>query len=180
VLPIAITADARRSSAIAAVSELLRKLRTDFAFVGSVARCAWVGEPVTAGAIDVLAALSAEGRHQVPMMAMHRGFLVDQQALEAAQELDLIPLRRPVEGEEIRIHVLIASNALYGLMVRDATTAPMAEGEVRVVTAEDYALMLMLAEEPAFDIVSSLPGFDAPAFNRRLRSIGLGAGAIRQ
>lgn len=171
--PNPIFADPARSAAIAAVSDLLTRLRTEFAFVGSVARAAWLGGPVSGGAIDVISAVSAEGRHQIPMMAMNRGFRVDQEALERAQELDLVPLGWPHSGEEIRIHVLIASNALYGTMIRDSVAAAAGEVALRVVAREDFALLLMMSEDPAFDEVAAQEGFDRDGFNRRLSSIGL-------
>jgi hypothetical protein len=176
--PHAISGDLSHVAAIAAATELLTRLRTDFAFVGSVARAAWLGEPVGSGSIDLIAALSAEGRHQVPMMAANRGFIVDREDLEAAQELDLVPLRWPHDAGEVRIHVLIASNALYGTIVRDAVVASMGDLEFRVVLPEDYALFLMLADDRTFDEVVSLDSFDKEKFNRRLESIGLASKAL--
>lgn len=176
--PHAIAGDLPHAAAIAATADLLARLRTDFAFVGSVARAAWLGEAVRSGAIDVIAALSAEGRHQVPVMAANRGFNVDREDLEAAQELDLVPLRWPHDAGEVRIHVLIASNALYGTIVRDAIGAALGDLELRVVLPEDYALFLMLADDKTFDDVINLHCFDREKFNRRLESIGLASKAL--
>jgi hypothetical protein len=175
VQPHPILATPAREAAIVAVAELLTKLRTEFAFVGSVSRGAWLGEVVDVGAIDTLASLSAEGRHQVPMMASHRGFRIDEQTLQRAQELDLVPLRWVAAEEEVPVHVLIASNALYGNMVRDAVPARLGEIELRVVAAEDLALLLMMSEDAACERVRDLEGFRTERFNQRLSAIGLGS-----
>ena len=171
------TLDESARAATLAVADLLTRLRTDFAFVGSVAKSAWFGSAVDGGPIDVLVALSPEGRHQVPMMASNRGFVIDREALDASQLLDLVPLRWPFGGDEVRIHVLIASNALYGTMIRDAAAVTIDELTVKVVAAEGLALLLMLSEDyesqALLERLVATEGFDLEGFNRTLESIGL-------
>src|SRR5437016_3106072 len=96
--------------AIEAVHELLTKLRLDFVFTGNVARAAWLGEAVESGSIDVLALMAPEQKNSVAMMASNRGFRVDRDEVTESEELDLVPM----SFDEIRVHVLVASNALYG------------------------------------------------------------------
>src|SRR5207237_2521219 len=79
--------------AIAAVSELLTKLRLDFMFVGSVARASWLGGTVDSGSIDVVAVMQPQQKNQIAMMASNRGFTVDRDEVEKAEELDLVPLK---------------------------------------------------------------------------------------
>jgi hypothetical protein len=175
VLPNAVFADPAHSAAIAAITELLSRLRTDFAFVGSVARAAWIGGPVSEGPVDVIAAVTAEGRHQIPMMARNRGFRVDDKALDQAQELDLVPLSWAHGSSEVRIHVLIASNALYGTMIRDSVPAVAGATELNVVSRGDFALLMMMNNDPAFEQLTAQPDFDRAGFNQLLASIGLGS-----
>jgi len=164
---------------IAAVDDLLGRLRTERAFVGSVASAAWTGRRVESAAVDVLVALTPEGRSQVPMMASNRGFTVDRAELEAAEQLDLVPLRFGTGDSEVRIHVLIASNALYGNMVRDAVQAVSGDVSIRVITAEDLALLLTVAEDETStllrDEVIARTGreFQLDRLNNKLTSIGL-------
>lgn len=166
-------------SAIAAVDDLLGRLRTERAFVGSVAVSAWLDRPVQGGSVDVLVTLTPEGRTQVPMMASNTGFTVVREEVEAAEQLDLVPLRFGDEGSQVRIHVLIASNALYGTMVRDATPALMGESEIRVVAAEDFALLLTVADDESSiemreQLISAAGDLiDLRRLNERLTSIGL-------
>jgi hypothetical protein len=176
-----ITADPARTAAIVAVADLLTRLRTEFAFVGAVARSAWLGDPVLSGPVDVLVTLSPEGRTQIPMMASNRGFRVDRDELEAARELDLVPLWRPHQGEEVRIHALIASNALYGTMVRNALDATIGEYSVRVLRSEDLAILATLADdEPLRRSLLDAAPFDRVSFNDRLRSIGLSGKVVAE
>ncbi|HVR38606.1 MAG TPA: hypothetical protein VMU84_05895, partial [Thermoanaerobaculia bacterium] len=112
-----IRATARYSRALHATAELLTKLRLDFAFVGSVARVAWLGGEVSESSIDVIAVMNPEQKNQVAMMASNRGYRVDRGEIDASVELDLIPLNFVDEEGEVRVHVLVASNALYGRMV---------------------------------------------------------------
>ena len=164
----AIRASAAHAAAIHAVAELLGKLRIESMFVGSVARSAWLGSEVNAGSIDVLALMNAPQKNQLAMMASNRGFRVEKSEIEQSEELDLVPLN----FGDIRVHVLLASNALYGRMMANARPAE----EIRVAAAEDLALMLLVAEDgEAVRQLMELPGFDRRAFDERLISIGLGA-----
>jgi len=86
----AIRANEGYGAAIDAIAELLAKLKLQSAFVGSVARSAWLGSVVDRGSIDVLALLTPEQKNQVPMMANNRGFQVDRDEIEDSEELDLI------------------------------------------------------------------------------------------
>ncbi|HEV8658983.1 MAG TPA: hypothetical protein VGS96_10150 [Thermoanaerobaculia bacterium] len=166
-----VRATARYSRAIAAVSDLLARLHLEFAFVGGVARSAWLGTRVERGSIDVVALLTAEQKNQVAMMASNRGFRVERAEIEQSEELDLIPLNFVDAEGDVRVYVLVASNALYGRMVRDAVK------ETRVVNAEDLALLLALSDDEesqrAAQLLIRLPNFDRASYNRRLVSIGL-------
>jgi hypothetical protein len=166
-----------QTAAIRAITELLGRLRTEYAFVGRVALSAWLGEPVGEASIDVLAAINPESSRQVPMMASHRGFGVEREAIEATEELDLIPLEYPAGG--VRIHIPMATNALYGRMFGAAIDAALEDGTVRVVGPEDLGLLLTVAQsDTALAQFARLresagAGFDLPRFNRKLVSIGL-------
>jgi hypothetical protein len=166
-----VRATARYRRAIAAISELLTRLRLEFAFVGNVARSAWLGSRVERGSIDVMALMTGQQKNQVAMMASNRGFRVEREEIEQSEELDLIPLNFVDDEGDVRVHVLVASNALYGRMVRDAVK------ETRVVNAEDLALLLALSEDEesrhAVEMLIRLPDFDRNSYNRRLVSIGL-------
>ncbi|HJQ39621.1 MAG TPA: hypothetical protein VKB93_20955 [Thermoanaerobaculia bacterium] len=164
----AIRATAAHAAAIEAIAQLLGKLRIESMFVGSVARSAWLGTEVASGAIDVLALMNAPQKNQVAMMASNRGFRVEKHEIEQSEELDLIPLN----FGDVRVHVLLASNALYGRMMANAQPA----GETRVAAPEDLALMLLVAEDrDAVRQLMELPEFDRRVFDERLVSIGLGA-----
>ena len=174
----AIRADARYNRALHATAELLEKLRIDAMFVGGVARAAWLGGDVASGAIDVVALMNAPQRNQLAMMASNRGFRVDREELERADELDLVPLNFLDDAGEVRIHVLLASNALYGRMVASAQPADLESRTVKVPRPEDLALLLLFAEdEVTVRRLAGLPDFDRAAFQERLVSIGLGAWA---
>ena len=160
----------RYGRAIDAVGELLSKLRLEWAFVGGVARAAWLGGVVEGGSIDVVALMKPEQKNQVAMMASNRGFRVDRQEIDQSEELDLIPLH----FDNVRIHVLVASNALYAKMIAAARVV----GDSRVAAPEDLALMLMLAEDgAAVRQLMSNPGFDHGRYNETLAAIGLGGRA---
>ena len=151
---------------IDAVSQLLTKLRLDFMFVGNVARAAWLGGTVDDGSVDVVAVMQPQQKNQIAMMASNRGFNVDRDEVQEAEELDLIPLK----FGDIRVHVLVASNALYATMV---AVAPRV-GDIKVASREDLALLFTLNED--FDVVLRLadsPSFDRDGYNRKLTSIGL-------
>jgi hypothetical protein len=170
-----IRAAARYDRAIHATAELLSKLRIDAMFVGNVARAAWLGDAVESGAIDVLALMNAPQKNQLAMMASNRGFRVDREELEQTEELDLVPLMFVDEDGDVRVHVLLASNALYGRMVPAGTQALIGERELRVPRAEDLALLLLFAEDQTtVRSLAVLPEFDRAAFQERLVSIGLG------
>ena len=170
-----IRAAARYNRAIHATAELLGKLRIEAMFVGNVARAAWLGGSIESGAIDVLALMNAPQKGQLAMMASNRGFRVDREEVEQSEELDLVPLNFAGEEGEVRVHVLLASNALYGRMVGAGVQAMIDDREIRVPRAEDLALLLLFAEDEAtVRALAVLPEFDHAAFQERLVSIGLG------
>lgn len=174
----AIRASARYSRALHAIAELLTRLKIDSMFVGGVARAAWMDLEVDGGAIDILALMNAPQRNQVAMMASHRGFRVEREEVQQADELDLIPLHFSDPEGEVRVHVLLATNALYGRMVAAAVPSAIDDRDVKIPRAEDLALMLLMADdEDAVRHLTSLPEFDLPAFRERLASIGLGGEA---
>jgi hypothetical protein len=173
-----IRATARYSRAIHATAELLGRLKLDTMFVGNVARAAWLNVEVCSGAVDVLAVMTGQQKGQVAMMAANRGFRVDREEVEATEELDLIPLNFVDPEGEVRVHVLLASNALYGRMVSVGIATELDERPVKIPRAEDLALMLLMAEDQeAVQHLTSLPEFDLQAFRERLASIGLGEAA---
>ena len=107
-----IHATPRQAAAIAAADDLLAKQRIEHLFLGGVARAAWLGGLVDSGSIDVLALMQAQQKSNVAMMASNRGFHVDRDEVERTAELDLVPLA----FDGVRVHVLVASNALYARM----------------------------------------------------------------
>ena len=168
-----IATTARHGRALHATAELLSKLRIDCAFVGAVARSAWLGGEAT-GAIDVLALMAPQQKNQVAMMASNRGFRVDRDEIARSEELDLVPLHFADEEGDVRVHVLVASNALYGRMVAASREARFEERALRVVTPEDLALLMLMGEdEVSVRRLAAMPGFDRHAYNERLVSIGL-------
>jgi hypothetical protein len=192
----AIRASARHSRAIHATAELLGKLRIESIFVGSVARAAWLGDPIESGSIDVLALMNAPQKNQLATMASHRGYRVEREEIEQSEQLDLVPLNFIDQEGEVRVHVLLASNALYGRMVSggelavcssqsaeakpDAAASSPASRDLRsaislrVARAEDLALMLLMAEDhEAVRRLTELPELDRAAFEERLVAIGL-------
>ena len=173
-----IRATARYSRAIHAIAELLGKLKMDAMFVGGVARAAWLDVELGSGAVDVLAVMTAQQKGQVAMMAANRGFRVEREELDATEELDLIPLNFVDPEGEVRVHVLMASNALYGRMVSVGIATEIDDRTVKIPRAEDLALMLLMADDQeAMQHLTSLPEFDLQAFRERLMSIGLGGEA---
>lgn len=172
-----IRASAQYLRAIHATAELLAKLRIEAIFVGHVARAAWLDVELESGAIDVLALMNAPQKGQLAMMASNRGFRVDREELEETDELDLVPLHfiAGEEGEEVRVHVLLATNALYARMVTAGVETTAGEQTIRVPRPEDLALMLLMAEDDgSVQSLAVLPEFDRDAFSERLVSIGLG------
>jgi hypothetical protein len=168
--PIAATGE--HSGAIRAIASLLERQRIPSVFVGNVARAAYLGTGVGAGSVDVIATLSAEQKNAVAMMASHRGFEVQRELVEATEELDLIPLH----FGGVRVHVLVASNALYGRMVADGVEAAFEDLTLRVPRIEDFALLLQMNDElDALAALAGEPEFDRTSYNRKLESIGLRA-----
>jgi hypothetical protein len=166
-------------AAIRSITDLLGRLKMDHAFVGSVAAAAWRGGDVASGSIDVLVLIPPERKRQIPTMAANRGFEVDRDEVEATDELDLVPLKLRHGDFLVRIHVLVASNALYAHMVTGAVPATVGELGIRVVNSEDLALLYLVADEPsAEEAVSDLieragEDLDLDRLNRKLISIGL-------
>ena len=158
--------------AIGAVADLLTRLRIDHLFAGDVARAAWLGGAVARGSLDVIALLKPEQKNQVATMASNRGFRVDRDEIEQSEELDLIPLA----FEDVRVHILVASNALYGSMFAAAREASVDGVTIRVPSAEDVAMMLALSEdEVSLRAMTSLPNFDWNAYERKMTAVGLGS-----
>ncbi|HUP45679.1 MAG TPA: hypothetical protein VM779_09220 [Thermoanaerobaculia bacterium] len=172
-----VRASGRYERAIDTVADLLTRLRLDFAFVGSVARSAWLGSRVEGGSIDVLALMGPQQKSQVAMMGSNRGFRVDRDEIERTEELDLIPLHFGDAEGEVPVYVLVGSNALYGRMVPGSVPATAGEREIRIAAAEDLALLLAVADDAAShrdrEMLIRLPEFDRRAYNGRLTSIGL-------
>lgn len=167
-------ADRRYARAVEGVAELLSKLRIEAMFVGNVARAAWLGGLIEGGSIDVLALMQPQQKNQVAMMANNRGFRVDRDEVDEAEELDLIPLTWVDEEGDVRVHVLVASNALYARMFAGARTVQLYSQEIRVPAAEDVALLLSMSEEhDDVRILAAMEQFDRNAFNEKLVSIGL-------
>ena len=174
-----ISATPRYLRAIGAVAELLARLRIDFFFAGSVARAAWLGGDVSCGSVDVVALLKPEQKSQVAMMAGNRGFRVDRDEVEKTEELDLVPLTFVDAEGDVRVHILVATNALYGTMFGAAREADVDGLAIKVPAREDLALLLALAEDEAgVRALASSPGFDRAAYNRKLTSIGIGSYVI--
>ncbi|HXI13688.1 MAG TPA: hypothetical protein VNM92_13745 [Thermoanaerobaculia bacterium] len=179
-LPPEIVAPEPLTVAAAATVELMMKLRISFAFVGDIALSAWLGRSSVARQVDLLAVVSPEGKQQIPMMAGHRGFELDRELIEATEEFDLVPMAYC----GVKIHVLIASNALYGRMVAAAVPARLGSLDVKIAAAEDLALLLTFSD--ATDsllsrnelVRSSAAEFDIARFNRKLVSLGVSGKAI--
>ncbi|HEX3066961.1 MAG TPA: hypothetical protein VHX14_00175 [Thermoanaerobaculia bacterium] len=164
--------------AIESTAELLTKLRIESMFVGSVARAAWIGGTVggmiDGGSIDVLALMQPQQQNQVAMMANNRGFRVDRDEIEQTEELDLVPLTWVDEEGDVRVHVLVASNALYARMFASARTIDLRGRDIRVPAAEDLALLLSMSDElDDVRVLAAGDSFDRSAFNEKLVSIGL-------
>ena len=116
--------------------------------------------------------MQPQQKNNVAMMAGNRGFQVDRDEVERTAELDLVPLA----FDGVRVHVLVASNALYARMFATARPAQCGERELRVPAAEDLALLLTMSEdEDAVRRLAAKPDFDRALYNEKLTSIGLGA-----
>lgn len=172
-----VRATARYGRAIAATADLLSRLRIEWMFVGSVARVAWLGGEVHKGSLDLVALMTAEQKNSVAMMGSNRGFRVDRAQIEQSEELDLVPLNFVDPEGEVRVHVLLASNALYGRMFAAAVSTTGGDVPIRVAAAEDLALMMAISEDADMlrdkEMLIRVPGFDRRAFNQRLIAIGL-------
>ena len=181
-----ITGSKKILDAACATADLLVRLRLDWALVGDLAFSAWTGEPVSNGSVDVLSILSPDRMQQIPMMASNNGFDADPETVEQARELDLIPMAWPVEDDNpVRIHVLVASNALYAHMVRNSVATRIGETEARVIDRGDLALLLAVDERPLarerLDVLTRTGDeFDFENFNRRLETIGLGSRVVER
>ena len=169
----------RYERAVIAVDELLNQLRIEHLFVGGVARAAWLGGLVDGGSVDVLGLMQPQQKNQVAMMAANRGFRVERDEIEQSEELDLVPLNFADAEGDVRVHVLVASNALYARMFAAARTVPFASRELKVPAAEDLALMLSMADDgDAVGRLAAAPEFDRAVYNEKLISIGLGKRVI--
>lgn len=172
-----VRASARYGRAIDAVSDLLARLRIASIFVGSVARSAWLGSRVEQGSIDLIAVMKPEQKNQVVMMGSHRGFRVDRDEIERSEELDLIPVHFVDAEGEVRIHILLATNALYGRMVAAAVPGAHGEQKIGLPALEDLAVLLAVADDPQSvrdrEMLIRLPDFNRRVHNQRLISIGL-------
>ncbi|MEA2488404.1 MAG: hypothetical protein QOH21_196 [Acidobacteriota bacterium] len=170
-----IRASSRYAGAIEATADLLSRLRIEALFVGSVARAAWLGGEVSSGSIDVLTLMNAPQKNQVAMMASNRGYRVERAEIEQSEELDLVPINFIHEDGDVRVHVLLATNALYGRMFAPSQEARLGERTLKVPAPEDLALMLTMAgDEAAVKQLTELPEFDLRRHNERLVAIGLG------
>ena len=169
-----IVATGRHARALRAVADLLTRLKLANAYVGSIARAAWLGGEVAAGSIDVIAVMGPQQKNQIAMMASNRGWRVDRDEIEQSEELDLIPLNFVDDDGEVRVHVLVASNALYGRMVAAARETTFEELTIRVPGAEDFAMLLALSGDDAGLLsLTSDATFDRHGYNEKLISIGL-------
>ena len=160
----------RHAAAIRAVADLLSRLRLDFVFAGSVARAAHLGDTVSTGSIDAIATMGPQQKNQLAMMAKNNGFRVERDEIDAAEELDLVPMR----FDETRVHVLVASNALYGRMVAEGVQAQFGDVTLKVPRIEDFALLLQMNNdvESLMSVIES-PEFDRAGYNAKLSAIGL-------
>ena len=167
----------RYVQAIAAVADLMTRQRIETVFLGNVAASCWLGRTVERGSLDLLALMTPQQKNPVTMMASHRGFRIDQAEIDQSEELDLIPLNLDDAEGSIAVHVLLASNALYGRMVAAGIAATMGEISLRVPPPEDLALLLSMAEDDQSrrdrEMLIRLPEFDRRGFNERLVAIGL-------
>lgn len=165
-----IFADDRHATAIQAVADLLARLRLDFLFVGSVAHAAHLATPIAVGPIDAIATMGPQQKNQLAMMANNNGFDVDRDEIAATEELDLVPMR----FDGTRVHVLVASNALYGRMVAEGVQAEFGERTLKVPRLEDFALLLQMNNdvESLMRVIES-PEFDRENYNEKLTAIGL-------
>ena len=155
----------------------MTRQRIETVFLGNVAASCWLDRTVEQGSLDLLALMTPQQKNPVTMMASHRGFRIDQAEIDQSEELDLVPLNLDDEEGTIAVHVLLASNALYGRMVAAGIAASMGEISLRVPPPEDLALLLSMAEDDQSrrdrEMLIRLPTFDRRSFNERLVAIGL-------
>jgi hypothetical protein len=150
-----IRASARYSRAIHSTVELLAKLRIESIFAGSVARGAWLGEEIESGSIDVIALMNAQQKNQLAMMAGNRGYRVERDEIEQSVELDLVPLNFIDAEGDVRVYVLLASNALYGRMVTAGELSALSSQLAGETAADELAARSsQLAGEMAEDVGS--------------------------
>lgn len=162
---------------------LLRQVEAPYAFVGDVALNAWLDRPHNGHTVDVVTLL---GDRPTSLLAAagEAGLTFDEREIARCEELDLIPLRFDGRSDSVRIHLLLATNALYGRMIQSAVEGEVEGTWVRVVSAEDLALLLSISgtEESARSLeeLTTAPGvnFDHERFRRMLTMIGI-AGARR-
>lgn len=171
-----IRATPRYARALNATAELLEAMRVEVMYVGNVARAAWLDGELGTGAIDLLALMNAPQRGQLAMMAANRGFRVEREEMEQSEELDLVPLNFTDAEGDVRVHVLLATNALYARMFSNTWTEAFGEKALKVPAPEDLALMLLMADDDeTVKALTALPEFNRENFRERLASIGLGA-----
>lgn len=173
--------DSARIGAAGDVARLMDDLRMDYALVGDIALRAWLDDEIGAeGTVDLLAVIQTERSGQIPKGAPARGFRVDPEEAERGEELDLLPMTWTGGERPVRVHVLFATNALYARMVREGVAAAAAEAPVKVIAAEDLALLLLVGDSPeSGGAIARLrlklgDRFDLEGLNRKLLSIGLG------
>lgn len=165
-----ITTTPAYARALDATGQLLGTLGIEFMFVGNVARAAWLETAIGDGSIDVVAIMQPQQKSPIAMMASNHGFRVDPAEVEGSEELDLIPMTY----DGIRVHVLVASNALYARMVRDAWFERIGEHDWRVPSREDFAILLALSDDDdGVRAITTLPDFDRGRYNEKVISIGL-------
>ena len=176
-----VRATARYARAIDATADLLGRLKIEVVFVGAVARAAWLGGEVARGSVDLIALMQSQQMDQLARMASNRGFRVEQEEIDQTVELDLVPLNFVDEEGDVRVHVLVATNALYGRMAAAAVEATLGERTLRVVTAEDLGLLTMMSEDDVtLRALTMLDAFDRRSFNQKLVSIGLAERVIAE
>ncbi len=176
-----LTGDSARIGAAAAAGALFGELGAGCALVGDLAVRAWLGEDVPPqGSVDVLGMVHTERSRQISKAAPGHGFRVEPEEAERAEELDLLPMTWTAGERAVRVHVLFASNALYGRMVRDAVPVTTPGAPLKAIAAEDLALLLLMSDAAeASSTVAKLrlklgEAFDLDGLNRKLVSIGLG------
>ncbi|HUO85692.1 MAG TPA: hypothetical protein VM534_11315 [Thermoanaerobaculia bacterium] len=166
--------------------EMLDLMQMEAVFVGSIAEAAWLGNEVAAGPIDVLALTSSGHARMIPKVAGQHGFEVDAAEIERAEELDLIPLTRRSGEQRIRIHILMATNALYSRMIRNAVAGFAGGMALRLLAPEDLAILLLVDESSdarrRLDRLIEAAGeeMNLDRLNETLASLGLSSKMVRR